>query len=100
MPAIEKIEQLAEEFKLIRQDFHRHPEVGHQESQTAAKISQFLKNWGYEVHPGIGGTGVVGILKNGSSEIRHPAEKDGKSPHRCLGPNLGEPSLLKLAENK
>lgn len=67
MPAIEKIEQLAEEFKLIRQDFHRHPELGHQESQTAAKISQFLRNWGYDVHTKIGGTGVVGILKNGSS---------------------------------
>ena len=33
------------------------------------------------------------FLKNGSSEIFHPAEKDGKLPHLWVGPNLGEPSL-------
>lgn len=44
---------------------HQHPELSHQEHQTAAAVSQRLRGFGYDVHEGIGGTGVVGILRNG-----------------------------------
>ena len=43
-----------------RRHFHRHPELGYQEHQTAAFVAQRLESLGYEVRSGIGGTGVVG----------------------------------------
>jgi amidohydrolase len=44
---------------------HRHPELSHQEHNTAAAVAQRLRSFGYDTHEGIGGTGVVGILRNG-----------------------------------
>ncbi|NKY44247.1 amidohydrolase [Nocardia cerradoensis] len=46
-------------------DLHAHPELSHQEHRTAGLIAEKLRSWGYEVHEGVGGTGVVGILRNG-----------------------------------
>lgn len=47
------------------QDLHRNPELSHQEHTTAAAVARRLREFGYQVHDGIGGTGVVGILSNG-----------------------------------
>jgi hippurate hydrolase len=44
---------------------HEHPELSHQEQHTAAQVAERLGTFGYEVHEGIGGTGVVGVLRNG-----------------------------------
>lgn len=44
---------------------HAHPELSHQETRTARTIAERLGVCGYQVHEGIGGTGVVGILRNG-----------------------------------
>lgn len=46
-------------------DLHQHPELSHQEHKTAAAVAHRLRGFGYDVHEGIGGTGVVGILRNG-----------------------------------
>ena len=46
-------------------DLHRHPELSHQEWRTAARVSDRLGRAGFEVHQGVGGTGVVGVLRNG-----------------------------------
>ena len=46
-------------------DLHQHPELSHQEQQTAAQVADQLPGVGFEVHQGIGGTGVVGVLANG-----------------------------------
>ncbi len=46
-------------------DYHRSPELSNREEETAAKLANFLKQAGCEVHSGVGGHGVVGILKNG-----------------------------------
>ena len=45
--------------------FHEHPELSSQEEQTAARIAELWQSAGAEVHRGIGGHGVVGIIKNG-----------------------------------
>ncbi|OJI05475.1 M20 aminoacylase family protein [Polynucleobacter sp. MWH-Adler-W8] len=58
-----------EEFISLRRDIHQHPELAFEEHRTAALVSEKLKSWGYEVHEGIGGTGVVGVLKNGNGEM-------------------------------
>jgi amidohydrolase len=47
-------------------DLHAHPELSHQETQTAAKVADRLRAAGCEVHASVGGTGVVAILRNGA----------------------------------
>ena len=49
----------------VRRDFHRYPEVSGNEKRTSAKIAEYLTRLGLEVKTGIGGYGVVGILKGG-----------------------------------
>jgi len=46
-------------------DLHRHPELSFEEHRTAAELARRLTASGYEVHTGIGGTGVLGVLHNG-----------------------------------
>jgi len=47
-------------------DLHQSPELSSHETQTAAKLAASLRSLGYEVTEGVGGTGVVAILKNGA----------------------------------
>ena len=49
----------------LRRDIHAHPELGFQEHRTAARIAAELRSAGIEVHEGIGGTGLVGVLRVG-----------------------------------
>jgi hippurate hydrolase len=56
--------QLPELVELYRH-FHSHPELSLQEKETAARVAKEWKQAGLEVHTGIGGHGVVGLLKNG-----------------------------------
>ena len=51
----------------IRRDIHAHPELCFKEERTADVIANALTEWGIPVHRGMGTTGVVGIVKNGSS---------------------------------
>ncbi len=51
----------------LRRDIHAHPELCFQEERTSALIARQLTDWGIPIHRGLGKTGVVGILKNGSS---------------------------------
>ncbi len=64
IPAIAARQQALTE---IRRDFHAHPELAFEEQRTAARVAELLAGWGLEVHTGIGGTGVVGVLRAGSS---------------------------------
>ncbi|MCU1408707.1 MAG: amidohydrolase [Microbacteriaceae bacterium] len=48
---------------------HQHPELGHQEVETAVAVAEALRSYGYDVHEKIGTTGVVGILKNGDGPV-------------------------------
>jgi amidohydrolase len=49
----------------LYQDLHRNPELAFNEHQTAKKLAERVKALGYEVTTGVGGTGVVAILRNG-----------------------------------
>ena len=46
-------------------DLHEHPELSFHETQTAAKMADGLRKLGFEVTTNVGGTGVVGVMKNG-----------------------------------
>jgi len=50
-------------------DLHRNPELSYHEEKTAAKIAAQLRKLGYDVTTNFGGTGVVGVLKNGSGPV-------------------------------
>lgn len=49
----------------LYRDLHEHPELSHQEHRTAGVVKSRLADAGLEVRAGIGGTGVVGTLRNG-----------------------------------
>ncbi|MBD2838042.1 amidohydrolase [Pseudomonas sp. JM0905a] len=61
------LDDVAADLKALRQDIHAHPELGFEEQRTAALVARLLDQWGYEVHSGIGRTGVVGVLRNGDA---------------------------------
>ena len=63
--ALDAIRAFHPELTAIRRDFHAHPELGMEEHRTAEIVAQKLESWGIEVHRGIGGTGVVGVLRSG-----------------------------------
>lgn len=50
-------------------DIHAHPELSMQETRTAGLAAEHLKASGYEVTAGVGGTGVVGVLRNGDGPV-------------------------------
>jgi hippurate hydrolase len=53
--------------EVIRRDIHAHPELCYEEQRTADVVASRLADWGIEVVRGLGVTGVVGIIKSGTS---------------------------------
>ncbi|MCX7174940.1 MAG: amidohydrolase [Proteobacteria bacterium] len=50
----------------LRRDLHAHPELAFTEHRTAGIVARALREMGLEVHEGLGGTGVVGVLRHGT----------------------------------
>ena len=67
MQLIEPILADVAAIQAIRRDIHAHPELCFQEERTADVIAKALTEWGIPIHRGLGKTGVVGIIKNGTS---------------------------------
>jgi hippurate hydrolase len=63
VPNIDLIDSYADQLTAIRRDLHAHPEIGFEEHRTSGIVADYLQKWGIEVHRGIGGTGVIGVLK-------------------------------------
>ena len=57
-----------EAIRSLRRDIHSHPELGYEEIRTAELVATRLNDWGIALHRGLGKTGVVGIIKSGSSD--------------------------------
>jgi hippurate hydrolase len=62
-PLIGSLEAYRAELLEIRHDLHRHPEVGFEETRTAAMVADRLRAWGFEVTENIARTGVVATLR-------------------------------------
>ena len=60
---VREIADLVPDLWRLRRDLHAHPELAFQERRTAGIVAAALRELGLEVHEGIGGTGVVGILR-------------------------------------
>lgn len=54
-------------FTALRHELHTYPETAYEEQRTAALIAQELESYGLEVYSGWARTGVIGLLRNGSS---------------------------------
>jgi len=54
-----------EDLEALYKEIHSHPELSLQETRTAELSAERLKSAGFDVTAGVGGTGVVGLLKNG-----------------------------------
>jgi hippurate hydrolase len=67
MPVINRIAAFQPDMQEWRRDIHAHPELGYEEHRTSDTVAKLLESWGVEVHRGIAGTGVVGVLRNGGS---------------------------------
>lgn len=67
MKLLDSIVAEAASIVAVRRDIHAHPELSFQEVRTADLVAAKLTEWGIPVHRGLGGTGVVGIVKNGTS---------------------------------
>ncbi len=68
MKVLDSLAKQASSIAAIRRDIHAHPELCFEEIRTADLVAQKLTEWGIPIHRGMGKTGVVGILKCGTSE--------------------------------
>jgi len=67
MHLISEIAQQRSRLEVLRRDLHAHPELCFNEFRTADVVAAKLTEWGIPIHRGLGTTGVVGIVKNGTS---------------------------------
>ncbi|KAA2237281.1 M20 aminoacylase family protein [Salinarimonas soli] len=87
MSPLDRIRAYHPELTAIRRDLHAHPEIGFEEERTAGIVAERLEAWGVEVHRGIGGTGVVGVLRGGGNarRIGLRADMDALPIHETTG---------------
>ncbi|WP_188067638.1 M20 metallopeptidase family protein [Brevibacillus brevis] len=60
-----RLQEIYPELVTFRRDLHMYPELSFQEENTAKKVADKLASFGIEVQTGVGGMGVVGLLKGG-----------------------------------
>jgi amidohydrolase len=63
------IDKIYPELDALYKHLHQNPEISSQEKETSARIAMELRKLGYEVTEGIGGYGVVGVMKNGPGPV-------------------------------
>jgi len=63
---LDRIRTYHDELTALRRDLHANPELGLETHRTADIVARLLESWGIEVHRGVGGTGVVGVLRSGN----------------------------------
>jgi len=92
MPIYNRIAEFHDDMTEWRRDIHAHPEIGFEEVRTSALVADKLEAWGIEVHRGIAGTGVVGVLRGHGGSGRTiglradmdalPMQEEGEVPYR------------------
>ena len=77
-PVLPEVAAIAPDMLALRHDLHAHPELAYEEHRTGDIVAAKLAAWGYEVHRGLGDTGVVGQLRCGD-------HANGQSTGKRLG---------------
>ena len=67
-PVLPEVAAIESDMLALRHDLHAHPELAYEEHRTGDIVAAKLAEWGYEVHRGLGDTGVVGTLRCGDHE--------------------------------
>ena len=88
---LERIRAFHPELTAVRHDLHAHPELGLDVPRTAEVVAKLLASWGIDVHRGIGGHGVVGVLRqgNGGRSIGLRADMDALPILEATGVGYG-----------
>lgn len=73
---LERAAALEQQLIQWRRDFHMHPELGFQETRTAARVAEVLESLGYRVRTGVGRTGVVAERGEGHPVVAIRADMD------------------------
>lgn len=68
MSTFEPMDDFEQRLRAIRQDLHAHPELAFEEHRTADVVAEWLTRWDIPVVRGLGGTGLVGVIKRGTGE--------------------------------
>lgn len=68
-PAVDAVAGQMPALMTLYRDLHAHPELSLQETATAAKLAALVKPLGFDVTTGVGGTGVVAVLRNGPGPV-------------------------------
>jgi amidohydrolase len=69
MSVFEEVEPVLLPMLELYLDLHRHPELSGQEVRTASRVGSALERAGFAVTGGVGGHGVVGVLRNGDGPV-------------------------------
>ncbi|WP_369830664.1 amidohydrolase [Mycobacterium sp. ACS1612] len=70
----------------LYRDIHQHLELSHHEQRTAHIVGEKLRQCGYQVHDGVGGTGVIGIMRNDAGPtVLLRADMDGLPVEEATG---------------
>ncbi|WP_019938552.1 M20 aminoacylase family protein [Bordetella sp. FB-8] len=82
-----EIAAIEKEMIALRHAIHAHPELAYEEFVTSDLVAQRLQEWGYDVHRGLGGTGVIGTLKvgGGARRLGLRADMDALPIHETTG---------------
>ena len=67
MNTIAEIAACDADMRTWRHHIHAHPETAFEETATSAFVADKLRAFGLEVHTGLAGTGVVGVLRHGTA---------------------------------
>jgi len=70
LPALQAIRDIEADMLDARHQIHARPELGFEEQATSDLVAERLTRWGYQVHRGLGKTGVVGTLRAGNGPKR------------------------------
>ena len=95
----DSIAALAPQMTVWRHAIHAWPELGFEEEKTSALVIRELRALGLEVHTGLGGTGVVGVLRGGRLvALRRTAETSrGELAELMIGRTLKAPTVEPMA---
>lgn len=73
---LQRAHEIKEQLVAWRREFHMHPELGFQETHTAARVSEVMERLGYRVQTGVGRTGVVAERGQGHPIVAIRADMD------------------------
>ncbi len=95
------IEEETVKYRAVYQDLHRNPELSLMEFETSKKIAKAIKELGYEVTTGVGGNGVVAVLRNGPGRvIMLRTDMDALPVKENTGLPFASTSIMKNAAGK